>query len=120
MPIPAYGTCVCTLTYIPSLPFPSPFYTNGCILKKLFHLMLFQKQVIMETYQTYTKVDRRVTQILMYPSVNFSKRLFSANLVYSLSPPTSQPPHPAPECFEAYIKHYIILTINSSGCLSKR
>ena len=60
--------------------------------------MLFQKQVIMETYQTYTKVDRRVTQILMYPSVNFSKRLFSANLVYSLSPPTSQPPHPAPEC----------------------
>lgn len=40
----AYGPCVCTLAYIPS------FYTNGCIFFfKLFHLILFQKQVIMET-----------------------------------------------------------------------
>ena len=65
-------------------------------LKKLFHLMLFQKQVIVETCQTYTEVDRRVIQILMCPSANFSEHLFLAHLVYSLSPPTWPPPPPPP------------------------
>lgn len=81
--------------------------------------MLFQKQVIMETCQTYTKVDRRVIQILMCPSVNFSQHLFLAILfILYLHPPPSHPT--LPEYFEAYIKHHIILTINSSDCLSKR
>lgn len=66
--------------------------------KKLFHLMLFQKQVITETYQTYTKVDRRVAQILMCPSVNFSEHLFSANRVYSISTHLPATP-PCPRVF---------------------